>query len=199
MTQHELLFILLAYLLGAVPFGFLLYYLFERKDIRNEGSGNIGATNLYRTQGTFAGIATLILDMLKGIAAVVYGLKHFDSPAIVVMGGAAVILGHLFPVYLKFKGGKGIAALIGVFIAFHWPTALTFGLVFLLAIYFYRYVSAASIAGVTAVFLSIMFTQIAEVAGVVLVAAILIILKHRTNIERLTAGTETKFYWKNNG
>ncbi|MCP5107974.1 MAG: glycerol-3-phosphate 1-O-acyltransferase PlsY [bacterium] len=199
MSQHEIFFIIGCYLLGSVPFGFILYYLYEKKDIRKEGSGNIGASNVMRNKGKTAGIATLILDMLKGIAAVVYGLRHFESPTTVILGGTAVILGHLFPLYLKFKGGKGIASLLGVFLVFNLPAAAAFACLFLPTLYFTRYVSAASIAGVTAIFFITLFTHIAEVSTIVLVMTTLIIVKHRANIQRIMAGTENKFNWKENG
>lgn len=199
MSQHEILFIVGSYLLGSVSFGFILYYLFERKDIREEGSGNIGATNVMRCKGKKAGLITLLLDMLKGVVVILYALRHFDSPVTVILGGAAVILGHLFPIYLKFKGGKGIASLMGVFIVFHFPAALAFACVFLIVLYFTRYVSLGSVAGLTALFFVTLFTHIAEVSAVVLAVTILIVFKHRGNIQRVLAGTENKFYWKKNG
>lgn len=199
MSQHEILFIIGAYLLGAVPFGFIIYFFCERKDIREEGSGNIGATNVMRCKGRNAGLVTLALDMLKGVVVIIYGLRHFHSPVIVILGGAAVIIGHLFPVYLKFKGGKGIASLMGVFIVFHFPAALLFACTFLAVLYFTRYVSLGSVAGLTALFFLTLFTHIAEVSAVVLVVTILIALKHRGNIQRVLAGTENKFKWNENG
>lgn len=199
MSQHEILFIIGCYLLGSIPFGYVVYYLCERKDIRKQGSGNIGAANVLRTKGRTAGIITLVLDMLKGLLAVAYGLRHFDSPVIVMLGGAAVILGHLFPLYLKFKGGKGIACLAGVLIMFDLTAALVFAGAFWLTLFYTRYVSAGSIAGVTAAFFYVLFTQIAEVSTIMLIVTILVIVKHRANIQRLTAGMENKFNWKENG
>ena len=196
MTQHEIFFIIGSYLLGSIPVGYLIYFITERKDIRNEGSGNIGATNVWRTKGKAAAIATLILDMLKGIIPMVYGLRHFDSPVTVMLGGAAVILGHLFPIYIKFKGGKGIASMAGVFLIFHFPSILVFAVVFCITLYLSKYISISSIAGVTALFFCILFTQIAEVSTVVLVTTVLIIYKHRTNVRRVMAGTEDKSIWK---
>lgn len=197
MGQHELMFILGSYLLGSIPFGYIVYYICERKDIRREGSGNIGATNVMRTKGRTAGIITLVLDMIKGFIPVFYGLKHFDAPWIVMAGGAAVILGHLFPVYLKFKGGKGIASFLGVFIIFDFTAALIFGLAFILTFVLFRFVSAGSIVAVIAVFFYILFTQIVEVSIIVFIVAVLIVLKHHGNIRRLAKGNENKFVWKN--
>lgn len=199
MSQHEIFFITGCYLLGSIPFGYVVYYLSERKDIRKEGSGNIGAANVLRTKGKTAGIITLVLDMLKGLFAVAYGLRHFDSPVFVLLGGAAVILGHQFPLYLKFKGGKGIACLAGVLILFDLTSAVVFAGAFCLTLLYTRYVSAGSIAGVTAAFFYVLFTQIAEVSIIMLILAILVIIKHRANIQRLSAGTENRFNWKENG
>jgi glycerol-3-phosphate acyltransferase PlsY len=199
LSQHEIFFIIGCYLLGSIPFGYVVYYLCERKDIRQQGSGNIGAANVLRTGGRGAGLITLVLDMLKGLFAVAYGLRHFDSPVIVMLGGAAVILGHLFPLYLKFKGGKGIACLAGVLIMFDLTAAVVFAAAFCLTLFYTRYVSAGSIAGVTAAFFYVLLTQITGVSTIMLILAILVIVKHRANIQRLTAGTENKFNWKENG
>jgi glycerol-3-phosphate acyltransferase PlsY len=198
MGQHELMFILGSYLLGSVPFGFIVYYVYERKDIRGEGSGNIGATNVMRNKGKTAGIITLFLDMIKGFIPVFYGLKHFDSPVVIIAGGCAVVLGHLFPVYLKFKGGKGIASFLGVFIIFDFPAAVLFGAAFLVTFYFTRFVSAGSIAAVSAVFFYTLFTSVVEVSIIVFIVALLIILKHHGNIKRIAQGNEHKLIWKKN-
>ncbi|MCP4151728.1 MAG: acyl-phosphate glycerol 3-phosphate acyltransferase, partial [bacterium] len=88
MTQHEILFVAVSYLLGSVPFGFIFYYITERKDVRGEGSGNIGATNLLRLKGRASGMVILVMDMLKGIIPIIYGLRHFDSSEIIMLGGA---------------------------------------------------------------------------------------------------------------
>ncbi|MCP4214457.1 MAG: glycerol-3-phosphate 1-O-acyltransferase PlsY [bacterium] len=199
MSQHEIFYIVGSYLLGSIPFGFIIYYICEHKDIRKEGSGNIGATNIWRTKGKIAAILTLLLDVFKGTIPIIYGLNHFNSPVTLMMAGAAVILGHLFPVYIKFKGGKGIASLLGVFLVYHWPSALGFAAAFLLVLVFTRYVSAASIAGIGAIFFIITFTHTAEVSTIVLVVMILITVKHSDNLKRVAAGTEDKFTWKQNG
>lgn len=196
MGQHEMMFIVGSYLLGSIPFGYIVYYLCERKDIRGEGSGNIGATNVMRTKGRTAGIVTLFFDIIKGIIPVYYGFKHFDSPVIVIAGGAAVILGHLFPVYLKFRGGKGIASFLGVFIIFDFYAALLFGLTFILTFVIFRFVSAGSIAAVIVVFFYTLFTQVVEVSIIVFIVTVLIVLKHHGNIRRLAKGNENRFIWK---
>ena len=199
MPKHEILFLVFSYLLGGIPFGYILYYLTEKKDIREEGSGNIGATNMMRAKGKGFGIITLLLDTLKGIVPILYGLKHFDSPVLILGGGAAAILGHLFSVYLKFKGGKGVSTFLGLCIVFYFPSALVFGGVFLLVYFLTRYVSAGSIAAVTAVFFVTLFTHVAEVSMIMFAVVLLIIIKHRDNIKRIIAGTENQLTGEKNG
>ncbi len=199
MSSHEISFIILSYLLGSIPFGYLVFYFSEGKDIRTLGSGNIGATNVLRSKGKLAGLLTLALDMLKGAAPVIYGRIHFDLPWLVLLGALAVLLGHVFPVFLKFRGGKGVASLVGVFLVFYFPALLVFLAVFLLVLKLTRYVSLASLLGTVALFFCILFTQVAEAAMVVFVMLLLIVFRHRANIQRLLAGTENKFSLKKNG
>jgi acyl phosphate:glycerol-3-phosphate acyltransferase len=199
LTSHEICFIVLSYLLGSVPFGYLICYFSEGKDIRTLGSGNIGATNVMRSKGKLAGLLTLVLDMLKGVVAVIYGRGQFDLPWVVLLGALAVILGHAFPVFLKFRGGKGVACLAGVFLVFYFPALLVFAVVFLLTLRLTRYVSLSSLLATTALFFCILFTQVAESAIVVFLMLLLIIFRHRTNIGRLLAGHENEFRFKKNG
>jgi glycerol-3-phosphate acyltransferase PlsY len=184
-------------LLGSIPWGAILYYLKEKSDIRQKGSGNIGAANVLRNGGKIPGLVTLALDVLKGMLPVIYGLKHFPSPVIIMLGAAAVILGHQFPLYIKFKGGKGVATFWGVFLAFYFPAALVFGAVFLAVLHLTRRVSASSIAAVSAVFFVALFTQVVDIAIIVFCLTVLIILKHHANIRRIAAGTEYQFSWTN--
>lgn len=194
MSQHEIFFVIGSYLLGSVPVGYILYYLHNRKDIREEGSGNIGAANMLRTQGKTAALTTLLLDMVKGVLPLLYGAEHFDSSMILALGGAAVVLGHLFPLYLKFKGGKVLP---------HWSAFSWYfisrrrwrSVVFFAALYFTRYVSVASVAAAAGAFFVVTFTQIAEVSTILLGITILITMKHSTNFRRISAGTENKFAW----
>jgi glycerol-3-phosphate acyltransferase PlsY len=199
LPKHEILFLVFSYFLGAIPFGYILCYITEKKDIRQEGSGNIGATNVLRSKGKTFGLITLALDMLKGILPILYGSMHFDTPVLIIGGGAAAILGHLYSVYLKFKGGKGVSSFLGMFAVFHFPSALVFGAVFLFTYFLTRYISASSIAGVAAVFFVTLFTNLVEVSMIVFVVGLLIIIKHRDNIKRIIDGTESQFIWKKNG
>jgi acyl phosphate:glycerol-3-phosphate acyltransferase len=199
LSSHEILFIVFSYLLGSIPFGYLIFYFGEGKDIRTMGSGNIGATNVLRTKGKLAGLATLALDILKGALPVIYGRIHFDLPWIVLLGGLAVLLGHIFPIFLKFRGGKGVGSLVGVFLVFYYPALLLFLAVFFLSLWLTRYVSLGSLLGTTALFFCILFTQVVEVAMVVFVMLLLIVFRHRANIQRLIAGSENKFSFHKNG
>jgi glycerol-3-phosphate acyltransferase PlsY len=196
---HEIIFLIGSYLIGAVPFGYLIYFFTTKKDIRGEGSGNIGATNVLRSKGKAAGLATLALDLLKGALPVIYALKFFDNPTWAICGGAAAVLGHVFPVYLKFRGGKGVATYLGAVLAFSPPVGLTFIAFFLAALLITRYVSAGSLAGVAAVFFHLLFTQIVEVAMVVLPLVVVITARHSSNLKRIFSGKENKLNLKKNG
>ena len=140
-------FVLLGYLLGSIPFGYLLVRAMGGGDIRKVGSGNIGATNVARTSGWSVGVATLLLDAAKGFLAV-WLTEHFTGGNIRFMmyAGLAAILGHVFPVWLKFAGGKGVATALGVFLAICWPATAAAALLFVLVVLFWRYVSLASIS-----------------------------------------------------
>jgi len=187
-----------AYLLGSVPFGYLLVRFVRHEDIRATGSGNIGATNVLRSGAKGLGIATLLLDLGKAFLAVeIVRLRlapgNFD---LAVAAAVAAVLGHCYPVWLRFKGGKGVASALGVFLALTWPSALCILSVFIAVVAFTRYVSLASIiAAATLPFFAFYFvpqrTPIA-ISGF-LFLTFLIIAKHHQNIRRLLAGTENRF------
>lgn len=198
MSNHEILYVIAAYALGSIPFGYLIFYFSEGKDIRTMGSGNIGATNVLRSKGKLAGLATLALDILKGALPIIYGRIHFDLPWIVLLGGLAVLLGHVFPVFLKFRGGKGVATLVGVFLVFYYPALLAFLAAFFLALWLSRYVSLGSLLGTAALFFCVLFTQVVEAAMVAFVMLLIVVFRHRANIARLMAGNENKFSLKKN-
>jgi glycerol-3-phosphate acyltransferase PlsY len=199
LSSHELLFVLCSYLLGSVPFGYLIVLISERKDIRTMGSGNIGASNVLRSKGRLAGLATLMLDIVKGALPIVYGRIHFELPWVVLLGGLAVLLGHAFPVFLRFRGGKGVATLVGVFLVFYYPALLAFLAVFLAALALTRYVSLGSLLGAAALFFCILFTRVVEVSIVAFVMLLLVVFRHRGNIERLLAGSERRFAFRKDG
>jgi glycerol-3-phosphate acyltransferase PlsY len=190
-----------AYLMGSIPFGFILARVFLGTDVRKIGSGNIGATNVMRTGSKGLGIATLLLDAAKGYAAVAVAMAIYPGPVADptryrVAGIAAIcaILGHVFPVWLKFKGGKGVATGVGVFLALAPKAVGAVLIVFILIVAIFRYVSLASILA-TALFP--IAAMLLEPYGHILlpfmiVAAILIITKHHANIRRLLSGTENR-------
>ena len=193
MDSNDILFLVLSYLLGSIPFGYIFFFLSEKKDIREVGSGNIGATNVLRNKGKIAGLTILLLDMLKGALPILYGLKFFDSTLLIVCGGAAAIIGHIFPLFLKFRGGKGVATFAGVFICYQFPSMFVFLLVFLLTVALTRYISLGSILGVISVFFFTLFDKPIDVSMVVFIIILLIIFRHRNNMKRLFAGSENRF------
>jgi len=189
-----------AYLCGSIPFGLLLGKLFGATDVRKTGSGNIGATNVARSIGLSAGILTLVLDAAKG-AVPVWLVRHYfpDHAAFQVLAGLGALAGHCFPVWLKFRGGKGVATAAGVFLVLCLPAALGALLVFALVVGFWRYVSLASVSAAAAMPLLIYFLWAPHFAPPIsvtvgsLAAAALIVYKHDANLQRLVEGTEPKF------
>jgi len=194
------LLVLVGYLLGSIPFGYLLVRARSGGDIREVGSGNIGATNVARAAGWFIGVATLLLDAAKGFFAV-WLVGHLSDGNIRFMmyAGLAAILGHIFPVWLKFSGGKGVATALGVFLAICWHAVAVAAAIFAIVVIFWRYVSLGSVSAAAALPLLVYVLYAPghapplAVSTGTLLAAILIILKHRWNIERLIIGTEPRF------
>ncbi len=187
-----------SYLLGAIPFGYLLVRIFKGEDVRTSGSGNIGATNVARKSPAL-GAATLLLDAAKGLAAVVVARGLFGGPhqqLIMTTAAFFAVLGHLFPVWLKFRGGKGVATSFGAFILLTPKSILCMVVVFLLIAAAFRYVSLGSVAAAAAFpLLAWALHEYADSRQLVLIAAVaaLVIWRHRRNIGRLARGTESKF------
>lgn len=189
-----------AYLLGSVPFGLILGKLFGAGDVRKAGSGNIGATNVARTAGNFAGAMTLLLDAAKGALPVWAAARITEDNATwMMLAGIAAFAGHCFPIWLKFKGGKGVATAAGIFLMLSPLAFLGALLLFVLVAGFWRYVSLASISAAAAMPLLIYFLwaprhapPLAITFGT-LVLAIVIAFKHDGNIQRLVEGTEPRF------
>jgi glycerol-3-phosphate acyltransferase PlsY len=186
-----------AYLLGSIPFGYLLVRIFRHQDIREQGSGNIGATNVARSGAKGLGLATLLLDLGKAYLAVIIarhvGGGNYDLQ---VAAAVAAVLGHVFPVWLGFRGGKGVASALGVFLALNWPSAVAILLVFAVVFMLTRYVSLASVIA-SATFPLFGFHFVAQHTPVVVFGFLfipaLIIVKHHANIRRLMNGTESRF------
>src|SRR4051812_31767975 len=213
--QTYIIVAIVAYLLGSIPFGYILVRLFRKQDIRQSGSGNIGATNVARSGAKGLGIATLILDAAKGYAAVWIGglaiaykwmgtdghntlLSSYSSTghgyAIEGLCAVLAILGHMFPVWLKFKGGKGVATGVGVFLALAPKAVGLVLLIFFVIVWFSRYVSLGSIVATASfpLFAWLLYRRV--VSPMIFIAAafgaLLIIGRHHQNIRRLLAGTE---------
>jgi glycerol-3-phosphate acyltransferase PlsY len=180
---------ILGYLLGSIPFGLLLTRLAGHGDIRQIGSGNIGATNVLRTSKGLAAL-TLLLDLAKGAAAVVIAQRWGHTAALAAAGCA--ILGHMFPVWLGFRGGKGVATALGVLIPLAWPVALVTAVLWMATALLFHYSSLAAL--VAAVAGAALAAIVADKATALLIAgiALLIIARHHANIRRLLAGTESR-------
>ncbi len=178
------------YLIGSIPFGLLLTKAAGLGDIRKVGSGNIGATNVLRTGRKGLAAATLILDGLKGAVAVLLARYLLGDQDLVV--GTAAVLGHLFPVWLGFRGGKGVATGLGVLLAASWPVGLACCAVWLLAAKFLKMSSAAALTAFAAAPLFALFLSSADHALMALLIAVLVFWRHEANIRRLLAGTEPR-------
>ncbi|MGV3456779.1 glycerol-3-phosphate 1-O-acyltransferase PlsY [Sphingomonas sp.] len=189
-TIAPVLAIALGYLLGAIPFGVILTSLAGAGDLRQIGSGNIGATNVLRTGRKGLAAATLLLDLLKGAAAV--WLAQALWPGLGMLAAAGAFVGHCYPVWLKFKGGKGVATLMGIVLALHWPSGLVFAVVWLGLLATLRISSVAGMAAAISAPVSAAVMNRFNLVLLLVVLALIVLWKHRENIERLMAGTEPR-------
>lgn len=202
----SVLVLAVSYLLGSIPFGILMAKLFGGGDVRKSGSGNIGATNVARVVGPVAGILTLLFDAAKGWLAVWLAGRSFHGVAsVMVLAGLFAMMGHCFPVWLRFRGGKGVATAAGVFAALC-PVAMLGGVIlFLLVVGFWGYVSLASIAAAAGIPLLVYllwaprFAPPTSVTVGSLAIAVLVIFQHRANIGRLAKGEEPQFSLRKKG
>jgi glycerol-3-phosphate acyltransferase PlsY len=185
-----LLSFVIGYLLGSIPFGLLLARFAGLGDLRQIGSGNIGATNVLRTGNKPLAALTLLLDLLKGTAAVWVG-SHF-GPYAAMAAGLGAFLGHLYPVWLGFRGGKGVATYIGVLLGLYWPAALVFCAVWLLVAAITRYSSLAALAASIASVGTLAVTGQSRLAVLFVLLTILLYIRHASNIERLARGEEAR-------
>jgi len=189
--------IMLGYLLGSIPFGVLLTRWFGAGDLRTIGSGNIGATNVLRTGRKGLAAATLLLDLGKGAAAVLIAEALFPGTA--PLAGMAAFLGHCYPVWLKFRGGKGVATLMGIVVALHWPSGLVYAAVWLGLLAALRISSLAGMTAAISAPVSAAFWGRIDLVLLLLALALIVLWKHRDNVDRLLSGTEPRIGKKRSG
>lgn len=194
----------IAYVLGSIPFGLLIAKARGDEDIRKRGSGNIGAANVARVAGTVAGILTLLLDAGKGYCAVWLAARwSHGSARWMIIAAVAAVLGHIFPLWLRFRGGKGVATALGAFLPLSSAAVVAAIAVWLLMVVFWRYVSLGSIAAAVTlpVFLYLLYAPPHAPPSAVslgaVVISLLVIFKHKSNIGRIIAGTENRLRFKN--
>ena len=180
---------LISYLFGSIPFGYLFTKILLKKDIRNVGSGNIGATNVLRTGNKSLGYLTLILDIAKAVVPVIY--TKFNYPDLVYISALCAFLGHLFPIWLKFKGGKGVATFVGILISINIYYALVFGIVWTLTFLISRYSSLSSLFASISIPIYLLIINQSNIIFFIIMF-VLIFYTHRENIKRLINKEETK-------
>ena len=179
------------YLCGSIPFGLILTRLAGTQDLRSIGSGSIGATNVLRTGSKPLAVGTLLGDALKGTVAVVL-MGYYGGPNAAMLAALGAFLGHLFPVWLKFRGGKGVATYIGVLIGLFWPAAIVFCVMWLAVAFATRYSSLAALVSAFITPLFLWWFGHPALASLMVVMTLLMFYAHRENIKRLQAGTENK-------
>ena len=189
--MNEALALAVGYLLGSIPFGLIITLAAGGPDVRTIGSGNIGATNVLRTGRKGLAAATLLCDALKGTAAVLL-VRHFVSDNAALVAGFGAFLGHLFPVWLKFKGGKGVATYIGLLIGVAWPAALIFCGIWLVVALASRYSSLSALVASALTPGALFLLGMQAPAALFLLLTVLLWIMHRANIARLMSGTEGK-------
>jgi len=179
-----------SYLLGSIPFGLLLTKIFLKKDIRTVGSGNIGTTNVLRTGNKFLAIATLVLDLFKGYISVYITIFYFES--LTSLSALICFIGHIFPIWLKFKGGKGVATYLGVILALSYKFFLIFGISWVVLALMFRFASLSSMISTLIVFLYAYFFEINNNALLFFIFFVIILFTHKENILKLKRSTENK-------
>ena len=190
--NYDLLIIFFSYLCGSIPFGLVISYIFKKDDPRSIGSKNIGATNVLRTAGVMLGLFTLILDILKGFIAIKITLMLNSD--VIGLSMTFVIIGHIFPIWLKFKGGKGVATFIGVLLAYNFQLFLLFTFTWLLCALLFKYSSLSSIIALITNLISTIAFDLNYIYFIIV--SFLILIKHFSNIQRLLTGNETKIVLK---
>ena len=185
-----ILSIIISYLMGSIPFGLILTKIFLKKDIRDIGSGNIGATNVFRTGNKIIGYLTLSLDILKAVIPVLY--IKFNYPELVYVSSLSVFIGHVFPLWLKFKGGKGVATYVGILFSINYILGFVFIASWLIIFFILRYSSLGSILATFIVPIFIFFNPNYENEYFFIIMFILILFTHRENVKRLINKEESK-------
>ena len=189
-SLYDLLALAAGYLLGSIPFGLILTKLAGHGDLRDIGSGNIGATNVLRTGNKALAVLTLLLDLFKGAAAVLIGSRLGQDAAI--LGGLGAFLGHLFPAWLGFRGGKGVATYIGVLLGLYWPGAIAFCAIWLLVALITRYSSLSALVASAAVPCLLFFIGGTRIPVLFVIFTVLLYWRHADNIGRLLRGEEER-------
>ena len=179
-----------SYALGSIPFGLIITKIFLKEDVRDIGSGNIGATNVLRTGNKFLAALTLFFDVLKGYLSIYLSLIYFSD--LVYLAALISLLGHIFPVWLNFRGGKGVAIYLGIVLGLSFKLALVFGLTWLVVLFFFRYSSVSSIFASLIVFVYSLTLNNFYTSIYLFIASVIIFYTHKENIVRLTNRTENK-------
>ncbi|MBA1339263.1 MAG: glycerol-3-phosphate acyltransferase PlsY [Pelagibacterales bacterium] len=190
MNIDFLLVFLYSYFLGSIPFGLIIIKIFLNKDIRKIGSGNIGTTNVLRTGRKALAIATLIFDTLKGYASVIISLKYFND--LVFLSALICFIGHIFPIWLSFKGGKGVAVYLGIILAISFPLGAIFSASWLLTAFIFRYSSLSSIIGSLTVLTYSFILNDYFLSFFLFIVFVIILFTHRENIRKLKKSKESK-------
>ena len=190
MNLEIILVLFYSYFLVSIPFGLIITKIFLNQDIRNVGSGNIGTTNVLRTGKKSLAIATLILDILKGYLSVIITLKYFND--LIYFSALICFIGHIFPVWLKFKGGKGVATYLGIILALSFKFGIIFGITWLIISFIFKYSSLASMIGALIVFAYSTILDNTTLSVFLFINFIIILYTHRENIVRLKDSKETK-------
>ena len=190
MNLEIIVVLLYSYFLGSIPFGLIITKIFLNKDIRDVGSGNIGTTNVLRTGKKSLAIATLIFDILKGYLSVMITLKYFND--LIYFSALICFIGHIFPVWLKFKGGKGVATYLGIILALSFNFGIIFGITWLLISFIFKYSSLASMISALTVFAFSIILNENTLSIFLFITFIIILYTHRENIIRLKDSKETK-------
>ncbi|MDC0902984.1 glycerol-3-phosphate 1-O-acyltransferase PlsY [Pelagibacteraceae bacterium] len=185
-----LIVLIYSYILGSIPFGLIITKIFLNKDIRKVGSGNIGTTNVLRTGKKSLAITTLLLDALKGYVSVLISLIYFND--LIFLSALICFIGHIFPIWLNFKGGKGVAVYLGIIAALSFPFAIVFSICWIVLALIFKYSSVSSIVGSLSVLLYSIVLNNYSLSFFLFIIFIIILFTHRDNIQRLKNSKETK-------